>query len=187
MSFGSQLIITIINYISVVGLLICGLLSFFTISKRKKLMLVFFSFLSGGLFYFGYYSSIIFFLVGIIILFFFVLLYLLVFRGEFFGNNKQAGLVEEPKSSRKKEIIIIVSMFVLCLVIGYFVYGYLYSYSSDLTGHLSEAATGEGIFIPALSDISKQISNDYGMVILILLASLFVSSLWFMIIKMEKK
>jgi len=187
MSLGSKLIITIINYISVAGLLICGLLSFFTVSKRKKLMLVFFSFLSGGLFYFGHYSSILFFLIGIIILFFFVLLYLFVFQVEFFGNNKQAGLIEESKSSRKKEIIIIVSMFVLCLVIGYFVLGYLSGCLSNLTIYLSETVTSEDIFIPALSDISKQISNDYGMIILIVVASLFVSSLWFMIIKMEKK
>jgi len=187
MSFGSQLTITIINYISIAGLLICGLLSFFIASKRKKLILVFFSFLSGGLLYFVYYSGILFFVIGIIILFFFMLLYLFVFQIEFFRNNKQTGLDEESKSSRKKEIIIIVAMLVLCMVIGYFVSGYLYGYLSDLTNHFSEAATGEGTFIPALGDISKQISTDYGMVILILAASLFVSSLWFMIIKMEKK
>lgn len=189
MSTGSQLTVAIINYISIAGLLACGLLSFFTDSKKRKLILVFFSFLSGGIFYFVYYSDVLFFIIGIIILFFFTLLYYFVFQMEFFGNNAQVHLNEEIKSSRrKKKIITTVAIAIFFLIIWCFACGYLHGYLSDLTDNLSVAAgVSSSSFIPTLSDISRQLSTDYGIVILILAASLFVSSLWFMIIKMEKK
>lgn len=187
MSFESQLTIKIINYISVAGLVIFSLLSFFIADRKKKLIFVFFSFLSGGIFYFVYYSDILFFIIGIVVLLFFMLLYLFVFRIEFFGNGVQAGLNEELKNCRKKDIIIVTSKAIFCLAIGYFIIRYLSGYLSDLADYLKESAAGVSAFIPTLSDISKQLSTDYGIAILIIVASLFMSSLWFIIIKMERK
>ncbi len=180
MSFGSQLIIKIIHYIGIVGVLICGSFSLFINNKKKKLIFLFLSFLFGGILFFVYYSGILVFIIGIIIVFFYILLYLFVFQSELFENNMQTIVNEKLKHSKKKEIITITLTFLFCSVIGYFIYKYT-------SGFLNEIAGSETILITTLSDISKQFSIVYGVVIIILAASLFVSFLWFIIIKMEKK
>ena len=71
MSFLSQLIIIIINYISTAGLLACGLLSLFLKDKKRKLLFLLLAFLFIGALSFVYYSEILFFITGVIVIFFF--------------------------------------------------------------------------------------------------------------------
>jgi hypothetical protein len=180
MSYGSQLTTIIIHYTGITGLMLCSLLSLFLANKKKKMLFLFLSFIFGGILYFVNYSGILVFIIGIIMIFFFILLYLFVFQLELFGNDIEAGTDNKPDQSKKKEIITIITALLFCSAIGYF----LYVYTSRF---LRDAAINESILITTLSDISSQLSVDYSLVIIILAASLFISSIWLIIIKMEKK
>lgn len=180
MSYGSQLTTIIIYYTGITGLMICSLLSLFLANKKKKMLFLFLSFIFGGILYFVHYSGVLGFLIGIIMIFFFIMLYLLVFQLEFFGNDKGAGTDKKTDQPKKREIITIITALLFCLAIGYF----LYEYTSRF---LRDAVINESILVTTLGDVSSQLSIDYGLVIIILAVSLFISSLWIIIIKMEKK
>ena len=177
MSSGSQLILIIIHGVSLFGLAVSGLLSIIIISKRKKLIFLFLSFLFVVILCFVYYSSILFFIVGIFIIFFFMSLYMLVSQIELFGDGKR---VDEKINSNTKGIIVdIVLPFLFCAAIGYLIY----DYTSDFLQKVSGSAN---ILIINLSDITGKFFTDYNLILIVVIAALFVSFLWFIISLKEK-
>jgi len=175
MSFISQLIIMIMHYASIFGLLISGLLSLILPDKRKKILFLFISFLFVGILSFVYYSGILFFIVGILMVFFFISLYLFVFQMEIFGNK--TGLDENKKLNGrvKNTLLNIIIPLLFCATAGYFIYNYTFDFLRSVSG-------SGNIFIAGLGDISKQFFTDYSLILVIIVASLFMSFLWFIII-----
>jgi len=186
MSFISQLTIIIIHYIGILGLLVCSLLSLFLADKKKKLLFLFLFFLFVGILSFVYYSGVLFFAVGVIVVFFFILLYLFAFQmelfGEYVGPEVDKNLKNADKSSRNKILSIIISL-LFCAAIGYFIYGCI----SNFLKEIKEVEGSENILIANWSDISNQFFSDYGLILIIITAALFVSFLWFIGIRMDKK
>ncbi len=183
MSYVSQLTIIIINYISIFGLLICSLLSLFLTDKRKKLLFLFLSFIFVGVLSFVYYSGVLFFITGIIILFFLVSLYLLVIQVELFGKEIEGESDKKLKSSTnsiRSRVLNIIIPLLFCIAIGYFIYKYMADFIRGI-GITSD------ILIIGLSDIARQFFADYSLVLIIIMASLFISFLWFITIRTDKK
>jgi len=178
MSLGSQLILIIIHYISLFGLVISGLLSLILTSKRKKLIFLFLSFLFVGILSFVYYWCILFFIAGIFIMFFFLSLYLFVFQIELFGDKER--LDEKINGNIKGTIVDIILPFLFCAAIGYLIY----NYTSDF---LQKVSGSGNIFIIGLSDIAGKFFTNYSLILIIIIAVLFVSFLWFIIISLDEK
>lgn len=178
MSFTSQLIIIIIHYASLLGLLICGLLSLIHTDRRKKLLFLFLTFLFMGILSFVYYSGILVFIIGIFVIFFLISLYLLVFQVEFFGSRAEQDGDRKKDSRIKKAIFDIALPSLFCAGIGYL----FYVYTSDF---LKKVIISGNIYIVGPADISKQFFTEYGPVLIIVIASLFISFLWFIIISKD--
>jgi len=124
MSIESQLIIKIIQYGSLFGLFISGLLSLFLINKKKKLLFVFLSFLFFGILSFVFYAGILFFTAGITIIFFFILLYLLVFQIELSGKEEVLNRNKNHDNNNTAGIILnIILPILFCGFMGYLIYG----------------------------------------------------------------
>ena len=168
----------IMHYASIFGLLISGLLSLILPDKRKKILFLFISFLFVGILSFVYYSGILFFIIGIFIIFFFVSLYLFVFQIEFFGSKTERDEDKRPDNKIKKIIRGIVLPILFCASIGYL----FYIYTSDF---LKRVNISGNIYIVGLSDINEQFFTEYGLILVIVIASLFISFLWFIIISRE--
>jgi len=175
---GSQLILIIIHGVSLFGLAVSGLLSIIIISKRKKLIFLFLSFLFVVILGFVCSPCILFFIVGIFIMFFFMSLYMLVSQMELFGDEER---VDEKLSSNAGGIIVdIILPFLFCAAIGYLIY----NYTSDF---LQKVSGSGGILIIGLSDITGRFFTDYNLILIIVIAALFVSFLWFIIISLKEK
>jgi NADH:ubiquinone oxidoreductase subunit 6 (subunit J) len=183
MSFLSQLIIIIINYISTAGLLACGLLSLLLKDKKRKLMFLLLAFLFIGALSFVYYSEILFFITGVIVIFFFLLLYLFVLQMDFFNGGTPGETDERSDLPLRSKIINIVMPVLLCISAGFFIYKYV-------SGFLKGIEITEGrsnIFISDWSDISRYFFTDYGLVPAIITGSLFMSIIWFIAIGVKEK
>ena len=178
MSFGSQLILIIIHCASLFGLAISGLLSLILISKRKKLIFLFLSFLFVGILSFVYYSGILFFIAGIFVMFFFISLYMFVFQIELFGDKER--LDEKLNNNIKGIIVHIILPFLFYAAIGYLIYNYT-------SGFLQKVSGSGNIFIIGLSDITGKFFTNYSLILIIIIAVLFVSFLWFIIVSLEEK
>jgi len=177
MSFTSQLIIIIIHYASLLGLLICGLLSLIHSNRRKKLLFLILVFLFVGILSFVYYSGILVFIVGVFVIFFLVSLYLSVFQIEFFEKT-DGGQDRRNDNKIKKTIGGIILPALFCVGIGYL----FYIYTSDF---LKEAVLSGNIYIVGLGDINKQFFVEYSPILVIVIASLFISFLWFIMISKD--
>ncbi len=178
MSLTSQLIIIIIHYASLLGLLICGVLSLIHSDRRKKLLFLFLTFLFMGILSFVYYSGILVFIIGIFVIFFLISLYLFVFQLQFFGSkDKQNG--DRKKGSKIKKMIFEITLPVLfCAGIGYL----FYVYTSNF---LKKVIISGNIYIVGPGDINRQFFTEYSPVLIIMIASLFISFLWFIIISKD--
>jgi len=183
MSFLSQLIIIIINYVSIAGLLACGVLALLMKDRKRKLLILMLAFLFIGALSFVYYSETLFFVTGLIMIFFFLLLYLFVLQMDFFGRG-MAGETDERLDLPLRGKILNIAMPVLfCLSAGFFIYKYI-------SGFLKEAEIAEGggnVFILDWSDISRYFFTDYGLVLVVLAGSLFISFIWFIAVGVKKK
>lgn len=178
MSFTSQLIIIIIHYASLLGLLICGLLSLTHPDRRKKLLFLFLTFLFMGILSFVYYSGILVFIIGIFVFFFLLSLYLFVFQVEFFGSKTEQDRDRKKYSRIKKVIFDITLPFLFCAGIGYL----FYMYTSDF---VKKMVISGSIYIVSSADISKRFFTEYSPVLIIVIASLVISFLWFIIISKD--
>jgi hypothetical protein len=183
MSSASQLTIVIISYIGIIGLLISATLSIFVTYKRKKLLLLFLSFLFTGVLNFVYYSGVLFFVVGAIIVFFIFLLYLFVFQLEDFGDGESRDITGALEDSTKNKVFNIIKSVLLCSAAGYFIYIYAYDF---LDAAKTKSGSGD-ISIAGWNDISGQIFAEYGLILIIVAASLFLTFLWFVAIGGRKK
>ena len=177
MSFTSQLIIIIIHYASLLGLLICGLLSLIHSDRRKKLLFLILVFLFVGILSFVYYSGILVFIVGVFVIFFLVSLYLFVFQIEFFESKTDEDR-DRRNDNKIKTIGGIVLPALFCAGIGYL----FYIYTSDF---LKDAVLSGNIYIVGLGDINKQFFIEYSPILVIVIASLFISFLWFIMISKD--
>jgi hypothetical protein len=178
MSFTSQLIIIIIHYASLLGLLICGSLSLIHSDRRKKLLFLILTFLFAGILSFVYYSGILVFIVGVFVIFFLVSLYLFVYQIEFFGIKTDGDGDRRNDDKIKKIIGRIILPVLFCAGIGYL----FYIYTSDF---LRDAVLNGNIYIVGLGDINKQFFIEYGPILVIVIASLFISFLWFIMISKD--
>ncbi|HEY4662857.1 MAG TPA: hypothetical protein VIH07_04180 [Candidatus Humimicrobiaceae bacterium] len=178
MSFTSQLIIIIIHYASLLGLLICGSLSLIHSDRRKKLLFLILTFLFVGILSFVYYSGILVFIVGVFVIFFLVSLYLFVFQIEFFGSKTNEDQDARNNNKIKKTIGGIILPVLFSAGIGYL----FYIYTSDF---LKDTVLNGNIYIVGLGDISKQFFIEYGPIMVIVIASLFISFLWFIMISKD--
>ncbi len=177
MSFTSRLIIIIIHYASLLGLLICGLLSLIHSDRRKKLLFLILVFIFVGILSFVYYSGILVFIVGVFIIFFLVSLYLYVFQIEFFEGMTD-GDRDRRDDNKIKTIGGIILPALFCAGIGYL----FYIYTSDF---LKDAVLSGNIYIIGLGDINKQFFIEYSPILVIVIASLFISFLWFIMISKD--
>ena len=177
MSFTSQLIIIIIHYASLLGLLICGLLSLIHSDRRKKLLFLILVFLFVGILSFVYYSGILVFIVGVFVIFFLVSLYLFVFQIEFFESKTDEDR-DRRNDNKIKTIGGIILPALFCAGIGYL----FYIYTSDF---LKDAVLSGNIYIVGLGDINKQFFIEYSPILVIVIASLFISFLWFIMISKD--
>ena len=177
MSFTSQLIIIIIHYASLLGLLICGSLSLIHSDRRKKLLFLILTFLFVGILSFVYYSGILVFIVGVFVIFFLVSLYLFVFQIEFFESKTDEDR-DRRNDNKIKTIGGIVLPALFCAGIGYL----FYIYTSDF---LKDAVLSGNIYIVGLGDINKQFFIEYSPILVIVIASLFISFLWFIMISKD--
>ena len=177
MSFTSQLIIIILHYASLLGLLICGLLSLIHSDRRKKLLFLIMVFLFVGILSFVYYSGILVFIVGVFVIFFLVSLYLFVFQIEFFESKTDEDR-DRRNDNKIKTIGGIVLPALFCAGIGYL----FYIYTSDF---LKDAVLSGNIYIVGLGDINKQLFIEYSPILVIVIASLFISFLWFIMISKD--
>jgi len=183
MSSTSQLTMVILNYIGIFGLLISGLLSIFLTYKRKKLLFLFLSFLFTGVLNFVYYSGVLFFVVGLVMMFFFLLLYLFVFQLEVFRGQESAGIKVNLKVSNKDKALDITTALLFCAGFAYFIY----IYTSDFLRIAKTAGDSAEILIASWSDIGGQLFAEYGLILIIVAVSLFLSFLWFVAIGGKKK
>ena len=111
-------------------------------------------------------------------MFFFMSLYMLVSQMELFGDEER---VDEKLSSNAGGIIVdIILPFLFCAAIGYLIY----NYTSDF---LQKVSGSGGILIIGLSDITGRFFTDYNLILIIVIAALFVSFLWFIIISLKEK
>ena len=177
MSFTSQLIIIILHYASLLGLLICGLLSLIHSDRRKKLLFLILVFLFVGILSFVYYSGILVFIVGVFVIFFLVSLYLFVFQIEFFESKTDEDR-DRRNDNKIKTIGGIILPALFCAGIGYL----FYIYTSDL---LKDAVLSGNIYIVGLGDINKQFFIEYSPILVIVIAALFISFLWFIMISKD--
>ena len=177
MSFTSQLIIIILHYASLLGLLICGLLSLIHSDRRKKLLFLILVFLFVGILSFVYYSGILVFIVGVFVIFFLVSLYLFVFQIEFFESKTDEDR-DRRNDNKIKTIGGIILPALFCAGIGYL----FYIYTSDF---LKDAVLSGNIYIVGLGDINKQFFIEYSPILVIVIASLFISFLWFIMISKD--
>jgi len=178
MSFTSQLIIIIIHYASLLGLLICGLLSLVHSDRRKKLLFLILAFLFIGILNFVYYSGILVFIVGVFVIFFLVSLYFFVFQIEFFESKTDEGQDRRNDNKIKKTIGGIILPALFCAGIGYL----FYIYTSDF---MKDVVLSGNIYIVGLGDINKQFFIEYSPILVIVIASLFISFLWFIMISKD--
>jgi hypothetical protein len=178
MSFTSQLIIIIIHYTGLLGLLVCGLLSLIHSSRRKKLLFLILAFLFVGILGFVYYSGILVFIVGVFIIFFLVSLYLYVFQIKFFGIKTDEDRDRINDSKIKKTIGGVILPVLFCAGIGYL----FYTYTSDF---LKDAVLSGNIYIAGLGDITRQLFIEFSPILVIVIASLFISFLWFIMISKD--
>ena len=180
MSFESQLTILIIHYIGLFGLLVSALLSLFMTSRKNKLLFMFLAFLFVGVLSFVYYSAVLFFIAGIIILFFFLSLYLHVFQVRLFGIKEKLKHNKKPADSNTVKILNILLPLLFCTAVGYLIYVYTSSYLRNIT------VTKE-IAIVGFSDITGLFLTDHSLVLILIVALLFISFLWFLVISLDKK
>jgi len=178
MSFTSQLIIIIIHYASLLGLLIFGLLSLIHSDRRKKLLFLILVFIFVGILSFVYYSGILVFIVGVFVIFFLFSLYSYVFHIKFFEitNNGNRDIRDDSKIKKIIGSIILPALF--CAGIGYL----FYIYTSDF---LKDAVLSGNIYIAGLGDINNQFFIEYSPILVIVVASLFISFLWFIMISKD--
>ena len=111
-------------------------------------------------------------------MFFFMSLYLFVFQVELFSNNER--LDEKLNSNTRGIIVDIILPFLFCAAIGYLIY----NYTSDF---LQKVSGSGNFFIIGLSDIAGKFFTDYSLILIIMIAVLFVSFLWFIIISLDEK
>lgn len=165
------------HYASLIGLLICGLLSLIHYDRRKKLLFLILTFLFVGILSFVYYSGILVFIVGVFIIFFLVSLYLFVYQIEFFGI-KTAGDGNKRNDNKIKKTGGIILPVLFCTGIGYLFYIYT-------SGFLRDTVLKGNIYIVGPGDIGKQFFIENGLILVIVIASLFISFLWFMMISKD--
>ena len=180
MSFESQLTIIIIHYIGFFGLMVSALLSLFMTNRKNKLLFMFLAFLFVGVLSFAYYSGALFFIVGIIILFFFLSLYLFVFQVRLFGNKEKLKQDGKSNNSNTVKIFNVLLPLSFCAAIGYLIYIYT-------SGFLRNITVTKEITIVGLSDITGLFLTDHSLVLILVVALLFISFLWFLIIGLDKK
>ncbi len=183
MSYASQLTIAVMNYISILGLLISGLCSILVIDKKRKLLFLFLVLFFAGVLSFVYYSGVLFFLIGIIAAFFFLLLYLFVLQIEVFGSPEYPEITDSPGGLIKNKILNIIISIFFCAAAGYPVY----RYTDRFLKGVKMAEESGAVPIVGWGDISGQLFTEYSLLLIIITVSLFLSFLWAMAIVVRKK
>lgn len=99
---------------------------------------------------------------------------------ELFGSKTGLDESRMPNGVTRNVILNIVLPLLFCAAAGYLIYNYTYDFLKEVTG-------SGNIFIAGLSDISKKFLTDYGLILIIIIASLFISFLWLIVISQEEK
>ncbi len=182
----SQLIIKIIQYISITGLFLSSILALIIVDKKKKFIFLFLMFISAGMLSYILYSGFVIFTVGFVFVFFFILLYITIIQWESIGSNNQ----EKRKSANKpdlqngrksiKKILNIALPLLLCGAIGYLIFNSANRYLAEVGNQQGDQAINVSFSDPGL--VIKSILSSYGLAVIILASALFITFLWFIII-----
>ncbi len=175
----NQLIIKIIQYASIFGLLLSGILALVIADKRKKFIFLFLMYVSAGILSFILYSGFAFFTVGLVFVFFFILLYIATIQWEAVRKDSR----EQPGKkggASPKNVLNIVLPLLLCGGSGYLIFNSTYRYLAGAGSQSGDQPYNVSFTDPGL--VINSIFSSYGLVVIILVSALFITFLWLIVI-----
>jgi len=168
-------ILGFLNYLMASLIFIMGLVSVLLFDQRKKLTYLFLMFLCTGLLSFLFFAGLAFVFPAIVIVGFCIILFLFIQNQEFFGTGKikekELRIDNHPLS--KISLIINTALSILVVLPAGFLF---YTYNNDFYKNMDLVANFNTI---NLQEIINGISSNYIPLIIVFLAALAMSVVWF--------